>query len=360
MRTNLVGKPKDAHAQLYPTTNLVLTPPPPAATWCLHDLAASAPADHSFFPFSWHLANPRWWDDLGIAPFHPAPPPPRCTSPTSPTQPSTIQLLCNGTVVPHAPLPFISSEPPLRTEPLPDPPHGVMGNPDPAPDRVGPSQPPLDFVDPNGYILLRGLVEAQDCEVRSNKVMKAWGSGDEKVVSKNFEMLFNASRSEDQARDTELPRRWKSKSTLGSGVGRPLFEKYHPHLTESVPQVGDLHPVTRGSVIVASVGSGAKVRHSDVTTQPEVLSPDSRDISGCPLSSFLCLSEDYQVAVQAATALGEAGEARWDTIQLQRGGVPVMVASSRQHGLPAPPVAKDGLQGALFNLCPPDRGLRHH
>ena len=99
--------------------------------------------------------------------------------------------------------PLISGEPPVRTEPLPDPPHGVMGSPDPAPDRVGPSQPPLNFVDGNGYIVLRGLVEARDCEVGWDKVMKAWGSGDENVVAKNFELLFNAARSEEQAKDPE-------------------------------------------------------------------------------------------------------------------------------------------------------------
>ena len=48
-----------------------------------------------------------------------------------------------------------------------------------------------------------------------NKVMKAWGSGDEKVVAKNFELLFNAARSEEQAKDPALPRRWQSKSTFG-------------------------------------------------------------------------------------------------------------------------------------------------
>ena len=101
--------------------------------------------------------------------------------------------------------------------------------------------------------------------------------------------------------------------------------------------------MTPGSVIVASVGSGAQLPHSDVATQPEVVPPDSRDISGCHLSSFICLSEDYQVAVQAGTALGGAGEARWDTIQLQRGDMLLMVATSRHHGLPAPPDAKDGL-----------------
>ena len=122
-------------------------------------------------------------------------------------------------MVPQCPPPFISSDPPLRTEPLPDPPHGVMGNPDPAPDRVGPSQPPLNFVDGNGYIVLQGLVEARNCEVGWNKMMKAWGSGDEKIVWENLELLFNASRSENQARDPELPRRWQSKSTLGRALG---------------------------------------------------------------------------------------------------------------------------------------------
>ena len=163
MRNNPVGKPKDAHVQVYPTTNLVHTPPH-CDMVCPHDLAAGAPADHSFFPFSWHLANPRWWDDLGVAPFHPTMPPQvHVPDVTHPTFYSTTSLQWyRGASCAH---PFISSEPPLRTEPLPDPPHGVTGSPDPAPDRVGPSQPPLNFVDGNGYIVLRGLVEARDCEV---------------------------------------------------------------------------------------------------------------------------------------------------------------------------------------------------
>ena len=53
--------------------------------------------------------------------------------------------------------------------------------------------------------------------------------------------------------------------------------------------------------------------------------------------------------VQAGTAMGEAGEARRDTIQLQRGDMLLMVAASRHHGLPALPDSKDGLQGA--DLC---------
>ena len=43
-------------------------PPPHCDMVCQHDLAAGAPADHYFFPFSWHLSNPvvGW---LGHRPF---------------------------------------------------------------------------------------------------------------------------------------------------------------------------------------------------------------------------------------------------------------------------------------------------
>ena len=192
---------------------------------CLHDLAAGAPSNHFFSPFSWHLASPWWWEDSGIAPFHPTIPPqvhiPDITHPTFYST-SSLQWYRGASCA----RPFISSQPPLRTEHFPDPPHWVMGNP--APERVGPSQPPLNFVDSNGYIVLRGRVEPRDCEVGWNKVMKAWGSGNENVVAKNFEPLFNAGRSEDQARDLDLARHWQSKSALGSGVGGALFKKFHP------------------------------------------------------------------------------------------------------------------------------------
>ena len=65
------------------------------------------------------------------------------------------------------------------------------------PSTVGPSQPPLNFVDGNGYIVLRGVAESRDCEVGWGKMMRAWGSDDEKVVGKNFELLFNAGRGEE-------------------------------------------------------------------------------------------------------------------------------------------------------------------
>ena len=93
--------------------------------------------------------------------------------------------------------------------------------------------------------------------------------------------------------------------------------------------------MTPGGVIVANLGSGAQLPHIDVATHPEVLPPP--DVSRCHLSSFLCPSKDYRLAVWSGTALGEAGEARWETIQLQRGDMLLMVATSRHHGMRAPP-----------------------
>ena len=182
-----------------------------------------------------------WASPLSIPPS-----PPRCTSPTSPTPPSIAQLLCNGNVVPHAPPPFISSEPCVRTEPLSDPPHGVLGSPDPAPDRVGPSQPPLNFVDGNGYIVLRGLVEARDCEVGWNKVMKAWGSGDEKVVAKNFELLFNAARSAERASAASVAGVPGAHTPIRETT-RPSMVRFATYLTASPTYSSVDHPHPRTS-----------------------------------------------------------------------------------------------------------------
>ena len=183
--------------------------------------------------------------------------------------------------------------PPSAPNPFRTTPHWVTGDLPTDPNMLGPSQPPLSFVGGNGYIVLRGVVEAKDCVEGWNKVMRAWGSGDEKVVGKNFELLFNAGPSEEQARDLELPRRWHSKSLLGQGRG--LFKKFHPPppLVESVLEAGNLHPMTPGSVIVASIGSGPQLPHTDVATHREALPPYDRDISGCHQSSFLCLLEEY-------------------------------------------------------------------
>ena len=69
MRTNPAGKTKGTQVHVYPTTNLVHTPM--HRDMVCNDICTASPAAHSLFPFSLHLANPRLWQDLGIAPFHP-------------------------------------------------------------------------------------------------------------------------------------------------------------------------------------------------------------------------------------------------------------------------------------------------
>ena len=59
------------------------------------------------------------------------------------------------------------------------------------------------------------------------------------------------------------------------------------------------------------------------------------------------------MAVQAGTALGEAGEARWDTVELHRGDMLLMVATSRHHGCLPSPTPRMGCRGLFLTCGPP-------
>ena len=48
------------------------------------------------------------------------------------------------------------------------------------------------------------------------------------------------------------------------------------------------------------------------------------------------------------------------TVELHRGDMLLMVATSRHHGLPALPDSKDGLRGAPFKVWTPDPRHKHH
>ena len=155
MGTHPVGNPKDAHVQVYPTTNLVQPPPPP--TWCAFMILLQA--HHltiPFFPSLGTLPTPGgrriWAWPLSILPSNQI-----VISQTSSTQLSTAPLLCNGSGGPHVPPPSFQVNPPSALNPVPTPPQGVTGDLPADPNRVGYSQPPLNFVDGNGYIVLRGL-----------------------------------------------------------------------------------------------------------------------------------------------------------------------------------------------------------
>ena len=132
-----------------------------------------------------------------MAPFHPTIQPkvhiPDITHPTFYTT-TSLQWFRGSSCAP----PFISSEPPSRTEPLADTPRGETGDPPTNPNRVRPSQPPSTLLMATATFCFGGCVEAKDCEVGWNKVMKAWGSSEEKLVGNKFELLFNAGLSEEQ------------------------------------------------------------------------------------------------------------------------------------------------------------------
>ena len=59
------------------------------------------------------------------------------------------------------------------------------------------------------------------------------------------------------------------------------------------------------------MGCATQLPHTNVSTHPKVLPPYNMDISGCYLSRFLYLPEEYQMRVQAGTSLGEEAEVHW-------------------------------------------------
>ena len=52
----------------------------------------------------------------------------------------------------------------------------------------------------------------------------------------------------------------------------------------------------------------------------------------------------------AGTAMGEARETQWDTIELHRGDMLLMVSTCKHHGMLVPEGARDRLHGAFFTL----------
>ena len=57
--------------------------------------------------------------------------------------------------------------------------------------------------------------------------------------------------------------------------------------------------------------------------------------------------------VHAGTALGKAAEVRWDIIELQRGDMLLMVATSRHHGIPALQAPGMGYKGPFLSCRAP-------
>ena len=66
--------------------------------------------------------------------------------------------------------------------------------------------------------------------------MRAWGSGDEKVVGKFFELLFNAGRSELRAgKGSRTPPALAKQKLAGAGGGGAPFQEVPPPLRGKCP-----------------------------------------------------------------------------------------------------------------------------
>ena len=93
-----------------------------------------------------------WASPLSIPPSPPQVHVPDVTHPTFYST-TSLQWYRGASCAP----PFISSEPPVRTEPLPDPPHGVMGSPDPTPTMLAPLSRPSTLLMGTATLCFRGL-----------------------------------------------------------------------------------------------------------------------------------------------------------------------------------------------------------
>ena len=180
---------------------------------------------------------------------------------------------------------------------------------------------------------------------------KNWGGGNQ--VPQHFDPVFNVKPVEEQRKDPTLPQRYQSKPSKTGGLAGALIQKFIDSLQDRVPDpFEDLFQMPC-SVIVPDAESGDQLPHTDVSTAPDMLPPPDRHPSNCHISTFVALSPQYRLNIQAGKAPGEATEERWDKVLLEQGEVLVMVSTARHHGLPSPPGQK--MQGALFTQWTPDR-----
>ena len=165
--------------------------------------------------------------------------------------------------------------------------------------------------------------------------------------------MFNVKPVEEQRKDPTLPQRYQSKPPKTAGLAGALIRKFINSMQDRVPDpFEDLFEMPC-SVIVSGAESGDQLPHTDVSTAPDMLPPPDRHPSSCHISTFVALSPQYRLNIQAGTALGEATEERWEEVLLEQGEVLILVSTARHHGLPSPPGQK--MQGALFTQWTPDR-----
>ena len=120
--------------------------------------------------------------------------------------------------------------------------------------------------------------------------------------------MFNVKPVEEQRKDPILPQRYQSKPSKTRGLAGALIKKFINSMQDRVPDsFEDLFEMLC-SVIVSAAESGDQLPHTDVSTAPDMLPPLDRHPSTCHISTFVALSSQYLINVQAGTALGVATE----------------------------------------------------
>ena len=172
-------------------------------------------------------------------------------------------------------------------------------------------------------------------------------------VPQHFDPVYNVKPVEERRKDLALPKRYMSKPSNTSGMASALIKKFINNINNRVPDpFEDLFEMPC-SIIVSGAESGDQLPHTDVLTAPDVLPPPDRYPSSCHILTFVALSPQYRINVQAGTALGEATEESWDEVLLRQGEVLVLVGTAPHHGIPSPPGQE--MHGALFTQWTPDR-----
>ena len=94
--------------------------------------------------------------------------------------------------------------------------------------------------------------------------------------------------------------------------------------------------------VIVSQDTADQLDHIDTCRDPSVLPPVDGQVSHCHLSTFLVLSSEYRIAVQAGSAYGEASDTRFDELHLTQGALLVVTSTSRHHGMPPTPMGCHG------------------
>ena len=191
--------------------------------------------------------------------------------------------------------------------------------------------PPMarNLVNGLNYTFHRDVLLTEDCKTTRGKVKKIWGAGNQ--VPQHLELVFNVKPVEEQGKDPNVPRRYQSKPSKTGGLAVALVKKIINSINDCVrdPFEGLLNMPS--SVIVSAAESGDQLPNTDVSTAPDMLPARDLTPSGCHIATFVALSPQYRINVQAGTALGEATEERWDEVLLQQGEVLVLVSAALHH-----------------------------